>query len=122
MTKKISTDDMLATFLFDDAAMIFLATPLGDLLLREFSQRGDQQRMDYARKLRESGFSAEGSSVIVIPRPPAFPPALPQGAIIGLSGAVRQYRDEMADAPMLDADGYPLDPAAAMPVYARLAH
>ena len=122
MTKKISTDDMLATFLFDDAAMIFLATPLGDVLLREFSQNSDEQRMAAARNIRSTfGFDTEGS-VIVIPRPEAFPPALPQGVIIGLSGAYRQFAAEMADVPVLDADGYPLDPAAAMPLYERVAH
>lgn len=114
-----TTDHLYAMFKFDDRVLVFRNTLYGKLQAAQFAAMSSEDRLEFARMFREN-WKPEDLAMedVLIGLTDSLPASIPSGLLIGLAGA---GPEAFQGAPLLDPDGYPEDPAAAMPVYARAA-
>lgn len=115
-----TTNDLLALYKFDDSALAFPDTGLGDDYLRGFCLLGREDRLETARSWLETWNPADPVRPVLFIRADALPAALPKGAVIALAGYAIRYGEFPACAPTLGPDGYPDDPAAVMATMDRI--
>lgn len=119
----LGANDLLGMFKVDKHVILFRNTDVSYTILCGFSNQNYEGRMEFAREMVEvwdNGTDDKPSNVLVLPLSalPMLPEALPAEVIIAMEG-YRLRTGDYGDAPMLDDDGYPLDPAAAMEAVAR---
>lgn len=112
----VITNDLLALYKVDHKrGIVFRNTDMGAKLFGLFAALPREDMLTQANWFlqRWDEGAADMAKDILVVRADSLPPAIPERAVVALAGYSERFGG-FDDAPMLDSDGFPQDPAGAL--------